>query len=219
MKTIIIGKKGDQPFKITGMGVSRHHATFTVDDYGRWILADNNSANGTFVRDENTGNLIRVGNNGVVITEMTFIVLGSDNSAGCCFFAKQLINPGDYMEEHFYMRNKKLEFDKEEEKVIKRAKMVKIILMAVMLVSLALCSMPPFDKDIDRAFKDIGGSFTIYRVVSLLMMAGTVLYDVQNKRSKILKKRKKFNQCPNPECDRRLSGDEMENLMCSRCKK
>lgn len=219
MKTITIGKMGNQPFKIQGIGVSKNHATLTIDDYGRWILADNNSTNGTFIRDERTGDLTRVGVNGVQVTEMTFIVLGSDNSAGCCFYAKHLINPGDFMEEHFYMRNMKLEFDKEEEKVIKRAKMVRLILMGIMLVALALCSIPPFDKQIDGAFKSIGGSFTIYRVVSLLMMGGTVFYDVQSKRSAIMKKRKLFNQCPNPECDRRLSGDEMENLMCSRCKK
>lgn len=219
MKTITIGKMGDQPFKITGMGVSRRHATLTIDDYGRWILADSNSANGTFVRDESTGDLLRVGTNGVQVSDMTFIVLGSDNAAGCCFYAKQLINPGDFMQEHFYLRDKKLEFDQEEEKVIKRSKLVRMVLMAVMALSLVLCSIPSIEKAINVALHSNSGSFTIYRVVSLLMMGGTLLYDVQSKRSRIIKKRKKFNQCPNPECDRRLSGDEIENLMCSRCKK
>ena len=217
MKTITIGKLGDQPFKITGMGVSRHHATLTIDDYGRWILADTNSANGTFVRNEATGELVRVDTRGMEVKEMTFIVLGSDNSAGCCFYAKQLINPGDFIPEYIYMRSKKLEFDQEEENVIKRAKVVKITLTLIFMLTLFLCSVSPFDDIIEKAFKDIGGNFTFFRVGSLMMMGGTLLYDVQGKRSAIAKKRKKFNQCPNPECDRRLSGAEIENLSCSRC--
>ena len=86
---------GDQPFKIKGIGVSKVHARVTIDDYGQWILTDAGSTNGTFIRNEFTGDLMRVGPNGVQISEMTFIVLAADNSAGCCFYAKQLIAPGD----------------------------------------------------------------------------------------------------------------------------
>ncbi|MBR5118352.1 MAG: FHA domain-containing protein [Muribaculaceae bacterium] len=214
MKTITLGKAGDQPFKIKGIGVSKIHATVTIDDYGRWILADSNSTNGTFVRNEMTGELMRVGPQGMQISEMTFIVLGEDSSAGCCFYAKQLVNPGDYVDEHLYMRNKKLEFDMEEEKVAKNAKWVRIIIFAIMLVfTIGTIIWQILD---DSATKMM---FNFYRGISLLTMGATTFYDAQGKRAKIVKKRKLFSQCPNPECDRKLTNDEIENLKCGRCQK
>lgn len=214
MKTITLGKSGDQPFKIKGIGVSKVHATVTIDDYGRWILADCNSTNGTFVRNETTGELMRVGPQGMQISEMSFIVLGADNSAGCCFYAKQLTNPGDYVDEHLYMRNKKLEFDQEEENVTKRAKWVRLTIFIVMLVfTIGTVFWQLADP------KSTGMMFHVYRGLSLLTMGATTFYDAQGKRSKIIKKRKLFSQCPNPECDRKLSSDEIENLKCGRCQK
>lgn len=216
MKTITLGKAGDQPFKIKGIGVSKIHATVTIDDYGRWIIADNNSTNGTFVRNEFSGELMRVGPQGVQITEMTFIVLGADSSAGCCFYAKQLINPGDYVDEHLYMLSKKQEFDKEEEKVAKTAKWVRIIIFAVMLVFTIGTFVYQYGFNNGNTSSDL---FTIYRGLSLLTMGASSFYDAQGKRTKIMKRRKMFSQCPNPECDRKLSGDEIDNLKCGRCQK
>lgn len=216
MKTITLGKAGDQPFKIKGIGVSKIHATVTIDDYGRWIIADNNSTNGTFVRNEFSGELMRVGPQGAQITEMTFIVLGADSSAGCCFYAKQLINPGDYVDEHLYMLSKKQEFDKEEEKVAKTAKWVRIIIFAVMLVFTIGTFVYQYGFNNGNTSSDL---FTIYRGLSLLTMGASSFYDAQGKRTKIMKRRKMFSQCPNPECDRKLSGDEIDNLKCGRCQK
>ena len=216
MKTITLGKSGDQPFKIKGIGVSKVHATVTIDDYGRWIIADYNSTNGTFVRNETTGELMRVGPQGMQISEMTFIVLGADNSAGCCFYAKQLINPGDYVDEHLYMLNKKQEFDKEEEQVAKNAKWVRIIIFAIMLLFTIGTFVYQYGFNNGNTSSDL---FTIYRGLSLLTMGASSFYDAQGKRAKIMKKRKLFSQCPNPECDRKLSNDEIENLKCGRCQK
>lgn len=216
MKTITLGKLGDQPFKIKGIGVSKIHARVTIDDYGQWILADAGSTNGTFIRNESTGDLMRVGQGGVQISEMTFIVLGADNSAGCCFYAKQLIAPGDFVDEHIYMRNKKLEFDQEEERVAKNAKWVRLSIFVIMLLfTLGTVVW----QAIDDSPKSTSNMFWVYRGISLLTMGATTFYDAQGKRSKIMKKRKKFNQCPNPECDHRLSNDAIENLKCAMCKK
>lgn len=216
MKTITLGKMGDQPFKIKGIGVSKIHARVTIDDYGQWILADAGSTNGTFIRNEFTGDLMRVGQGGVQISEMTFIVLGADNSAGCCFYAKQLIAPGDFVDEHIYMRNKKLEFDQEEERVAKNAKWVRLSIFVIMLLfTLGTVVW----QAIDDSPKSTSNMFWVYRGISLLTMGATTFYDAQGKRSKIMKKRKKFNQCPNPECDHRLSNDAIENLKCAMCKK
>lgn len=214
MKTITLGKMGDQPFKIKGIGVSKIHARVTIDDYGQWILADAGSTNGTFIRNEFTGDLMRVGQGGVQISEMTFIVLGADNSAGCCFYAKQLIAPGDFVDEHIYMRNKKLEFDQEEERVAKNAKWVRLTIFIVMFIFTIGTVFWQVAKP-----ESTGMMFHVYRGLSLLTMGATTFYDAQGKRSKIMKKRKKFNQCPNPECDHRLSNDAIENLKCAMCKK
>ena len=216
MKTITLGKAGDQPFKIKGIGVSRVHATVTIDDYGQWVLADNNSANGTFVRNELTGALMRVGPQGVRISEMTFIVLGADNSAGCCFYAKQLINPGDYIEEHLYMQKKKLEFDKEEEKVAKNAKWVRLSIFAIMVLFTIGTFVWQYGFNNGKTPE---GLFMFYRLLSVLTMGASSFYDAQGKRAKIMNRRKLFSHCPNPECDRKLSGDEIENLKCGRCQK
>ncbi|MBR5639646.1 MAG: FHA domain-containing protein [Muribaculaceae bacterium] len=214
MKTITLGKAGDQPFKIKGIGVSKYHATVTIDDYGRWILADNNSTNGTFVRNELSGEFMRVGPQGMQISEMSFIVLAADNSAGCCFYAKQLINPGDYVDEHLYMRNKKLEFDQEEENVTKRAKLVRVGIFTIMLIfTIGTIFWQIADP------KSTGMMFTIYRALSLLTMGASTFYDAQSKRAKIIKRRKKFCQCPNPECDYKLTPDAIENLKCPKCGK
>jgi len=53
METIILGRKGDQPFAITADGVSSQHAKITIDG-DKWTLEDLHSTNGTFIRDEKT---------------------------------------------------------------------------------------------------------------------------------------------------------------------
>ncbi|MBR5639647.1 MAG: FHA domain-containing protein [Muribaculaceae bacterium] len=216
MKTITLGRDGDQPFKIKGIGVSHIHATVTIDDFGRWTLADNNSANGTYVRDEVTGDLIRVSDKGQTISQMSFVVLGSDTAAGCSFYANQLTNPGNFVNEYLYMRNKKLEFDKEEEKVARNAKWVRLSIFILMLLFTV-------GSIIYQIFDDSHESMNVmlwgFRGLSLLTTGAMTFYDAQGKRSKIIKKRNKFNQCPNPECHRKLSGGEIDNLICGRCQK
>lgn len=215
MRIIRIGKEGDQPFKVTAEGVSRHHATLTIDDYDRWFLADNDSANGTYVRNETSGNLMRVGTQGISISEMTFIVLAADNALGCSFYAKQLVKPGDFVEEHFYMQNKNLAFNEEEEKVARRAKWVRISIFLIML----LFTIGTVIWQMNSSKTDTTSMFTIYRCLSCLTMLGTAFYDAQGRRAKIMKRRNKFSHCPNPECDFRLPPDAIENLRCPKCGK
>lgn len=57
---IIIGKLGNQPFKITEPSVSRYHAELEVNELtGKMILRDTDSANGTYIID-NSGHLKRI---------------------------------------------------------------------------------------------------------------------------------------------------------------
>ena len=217
MKTIRLGRNGDQPFTIHGEGVSGIHASITIDDYGMWTLKDMGSTNGTFVRDEENGDLISVSEEGLPINSMTFIVLAADNSTGCCFYARQATNPEDYFEEHKYIKKKKNEFDKMEDSVSKRS----VIIRRVIFFSMLIFTIITFSKDFQSWCKNTLNTdlFMIYRGLSLLTMGTTAFYDAQGKKSRIKKLRKKFNHCPNPECDRRMSGDEIDNLRCNKCKK
>lgn len=53
IRTIHIGKEGNQPFKITAPTVSRHHAELDIYDNGEMILRDKLSTNGTFIKMRN----------------------------------------------------------------------------------------------------------------------------------------------------------------------
>ena len=114
MKEIILGREGNQPFKIDKEinGVSRQHAKITINDSNVWYLEDLDSSNGTFIRDENNGDAIPVKGK-IAITPMAFVFLGPDSSKGCCFYAKQVLkeNYGDFVEEFEYMNSKEDEFD------------------------------------------------------------------------------------------------------------
>ena len=47
---IIIGKQGNQPFKLTESSISRQHALFHLDEAtGKMSLRDSNSTNGTWM--------------------------------------------------------------------------------------------------------------------------------------------------------------------------
>ena len=47
---IIIGKQGNQPFKLTESSISRQHALFHLDEAtGKMTLKDSNSTNGTWI--------------------------------------------------------------------------------------------------------------------------------------------------------------------------
>lgn len=51
---ILIGKFGNQPFKLTEPSISREHALFHLDEAtGKMTLRDNNSTNGTWIMSAN----------------------------------------------------------------------------------------------------------------------------------------------------------------------
>lgn len=53
---ILIGKHGNQPFKLTESTISREHAVLHVDKAtGRMTLRDNNSTNGTWIMTKDRG--------------------------------------------------------------------------------------------------------------------------------------------------------------------
>lgn len=223
MKEIILGRDGNQPFKISEerVCVSSKHASITIDDDNRWILKDLGSANGTFIRNESTGELIPVDQKGVSVTEMSFIVLAADNSTGCCFYARQILSPHNCFSEHQYMHQKKEEFDQQEENASKKPKMIRKVIFWVMAIFTILTFIPAFEQLFNQMMGDGSSNklFMIYRLLSMGTMGTSAFYDVQSQKEKVKKLRTKFNQCPNPECDHKLSKDEIENMKCKKCKK
>ena len=217
MKTITLGRNGDQSFEINGASVSGKHASVTIGDNGKWILKDLGSTNGTFMRNEESGALIAVGQDGVVINEKTFIVLAADNSTGCCFYARQLTEPGDYFEEHRYMLQKKSEFDAMEDAVSLKAMLIRKGIFYSMLIFTLITFIPGVEQWCNMT---LGANlFMLYRGMSILTMGASTFYDAQGKKARIKKLRKSFNQCPNPECDHHLSSDNIDNMKCPRCQK
>ena len=87
----------------------------TVDDFDQWTLEDLDSSNGTYVRREEDGELMRVSK--VKIKPITFICLGPDNSKGCSFYARQAFDYGNFKEEYEYLIDKEDEFDEKIEAI------------------------------------------------------------------------------------------------------
>lgn len=87
---ILIGKHGNQPFKLTEPSISREHALFHKDDVtGRMTLRDNNSTNGTWIM-ANDGRFKRLVGEAPVGPN-TIVRLGAKHT----FMIKELLAGGD----------------------------------------------------------------------------------------------------------------------------
>ena len=191
MKAILLGRQGNQPFKIddNADGVSRQHAQVTITDNDEWYLEDLGSSNGTYIRDENTGEMILVKGKRR-ITPMTFIFLGPDNSKGCCFFAKQADRYGDFTVERQYLVSKDEELTakkKQIEKLNSNLTLIKTILPFI-IFGLSLVLVP--------------GAGTLQMLIRMGASAIPsaliqILYNPKVKENEIKDLREKFSHCPN----------------------
>lgn len=238
MKTIILGKvapttfdslKGEvyQPFSIKSSqnGVSRKHATITINDYNEWWLEDQWSTNGTFIREDD-GSLRKIGdrqNPGKCrISPMTFIKLG-DNSTGCSFYAKQANCYGDFNEEFEYIEKKWQQLSEVESSSKRKIKWVSIffdhVLPVVLALILILFIRPYFEKDVGIVATIVTGS-GFWMVMHLSRMT-RFFYSPQEKEKEVersIKETKKnFSNCPNPLCNHILTGDEIGIMQCKTC--
>lgn len=215
MKTIILGREGNQPFPIKDEfdGVSRKHAQITINDHGDWFLEDLDSANGTYIRDESTGEMLPVTKKRM-ISPMTFILLGPDNSKGCCFFAKQAKSYGDFTEEREYLIAKEEEFDRKDSELESNIKKMRIVgpIMIFLLGFLITCI--PSINDM------LGGNAMTIRIC-LAPLAGLVpvFYDGSARKRDLKEERERWHHCPNPCCSNRQTSKEIKNMRCSKCKK
>lgn len=215
MKTIILGREGNQPFPIKAEcdGVSRRHAQITITDHGDWYLEDLDSSNGTYIRDEGTGDMIPISRKRT-ISPMTFILLGPDNSKGCCFFAKQADKYGDFTEEREYLVSKEEEFDRRNIELEANIKKMRILGPIVILVAVfAITGIP--------VINDMLGEYAIQIRIVLSSMSGlvTALYDGSARKRQLQEERERWHHCPNPCCSNKQTSKEIKNMKCSKCKK
>lgn len=215
MKTIVLGREGDQPFSMKEDmdGVSRKHAQITITDNGDWYLEDLGSSNGTAIRDEKTGNLIPISGKRM-ITPMTFIFLGPDNSRGCCFFAKQANSYGDFMDEHQYLIIKEEEYDKRVQDLEKKIKRMRIAGPIIVICAVFLITCIPFISNILGTH-----AMEIRCVLSVLSGILPTLYDGTSRKRELQNSIEHWHYCPNPCCSNKQTSKEIKNMKCSKCKK
>lgn len=203
MTTIIIGKNGNQPFEIKGTGVSKEHAKIIISNDGEWFLEDLNSTNGTYIRNDH-GDLVRIGK--TIITPMTFISIGPDNSKGCCFYAKQVLNYGNFTEEYEYLNEIEDEYEERLSAVDKKAMQIKKLIFAVNILIV-----------IFSLYGEAG--VWILRTGTLVSTFFAAFYDASGAKKKVVLEKQKFNACPNPMCSHGLRTDEIRDMKCKKCNK
>jgi hypothetical protein len=222
--TIIIGKEGQQPFNITQSGVSRQHAKITIDEHNQWFIEDMNSSNGTFVRRETDGQLVRVGK--IQINPLSFICLGPDNSRGCRFFARQVLqeNAGNFNEEFNYLNEKTELFEDKMNKVDRKIKMSKLILLIVNVLIIVVSFAGQYIHiGTDENGNPIplignGANFMLLRIGTVASMLMATMFDPFASKKRIDNERRKFSQCPNPDCGNVLSPFDIRDYLCPRCR-
>lgn len=234
MKTIILGKdkpakldpsKGEvcQPFtyKTQQTGVSRKHATITIDNNGYWWLEDRWSTNGTYIREDD-GGFRKIGNREhpgkCRITPMTFIKLGIDDTTGSCFYAKQAESNGNFNEEFEFIQAKIEEISSDGEKRLKMLKIQKMILR--ILPGLIAGIWILYDYFVKGGLSP-EGTMIKFLIPTFANPAIEFLYNTNEKKKEIEKQikeqKKMFSQCPNPVCNHSLSEAEAALMRCQSC--
>jgi len=210
-EVIKLGKEGEQPFEIKSTGVSRIHAIIEIDDDGNWWLEDCKSTNGTFVRNEN-GDFVRWGRER--ITPHSFICLGPDNSKGCSFYAHQIKDYGNFLEDFQFLQDKDAEFERKEEELENKIKKIRIMGPILVLIGVFCITGVPF-------INDMLGDYAMQIRIALSSLSGilTTLYDGSARKKQLKEEKEKWHHCPNPLCSHKLKSSEIENMQCSKCHK
>ena len=223
MPTITLGRSGNQWFDITQDGVSQHHAKLTIptDPNEPWILEDNHSTNGTFIRDEN-GRMVRISR--VEISPMTFIQLGPSDITGCSFYATKCeVNrqerPDKYRKEFEFIRQELRQYQTvcQKEKKIKKWRRLTnryswwIVIPILVVCDEVLAKHPDFmsKTELLRFFR------IVLRYIPAILIAAWAWYI--NKKSKLSLAKQRWDatrRCPNPKCIHELSPEEVIAGLC-----
>ena len=215
MEEIIIGRNGNQPFKITAEGVSARHAQLTIRDDGTWLLKDLNSKNGTYVFNNDTHQFDSIETK--IINGDTLIRLGPDDTIRCYqFMARQLLkkDPDDFTAEFQALRRKWDEVQAKKEKLEKQITRKSFLPVGLSVVLIGFTGLLPESWSVDVRMN-------VIRAVMLIpSLFSPFLNSSSRKQAKALSQeiRETF-VCPNPACGLPLSEIEIKKGQCSKCKK
>lgn len=203
MKRIVIGRSGQQPFAITASGVSAIHASLTITDSGEWILRDEDSANGTFIRNE-SGAFERI--EVKRISRNTLIRLGDETINGVTFSASQLIqeDPDDFTEQFFALKRTYEQFETEKKRLTHNMRLRGFIPILISLVCFAISI--PFDSP-----------YTI-RIIMMLPAMVTPMLGIFNSKKQEQLTEKYATKLVCPKCGKPLSKHEITKGICGSCK-
>lgn len=218
MKQYIIGRGGNQPFAIPAEKslVSHQHATIEIDDYGRWTITDNNSANGVYVRNAD-GDFERVYQ--TEITPTTVIRLGPENVHSMEFWAQRVVatDPNDYSTEFQALKQMLVMFKETEGKVEKKTERYNWIASCSGAVGSLLFMAYYFLTQKEGQGMDSNG--VMYRMMAMSTIP-VIIKALLPKPAKQLKamreKRLKLIRCP--KCGSPLSDHDANQGFCPRCK-
>ena len=211
MKEFIIGRNGNQPFKIEARAVSAEHARITIDDYGQWMLEDlrGTSGNGTFIRDDN-GNFIQIVK--AHITENTIIRLASVSEVGhnsFTFMAHHVLvtDPNDYSYELNYVYQLLEKLRQQESAVDETILKYRYYAIIAPIAGFVVSCIPPFNI-----------SMMTVRLAMVIppVLVSLLSFKLQSKPKQLQKLRKATIVCP--KCGRPMSDFDVDNRHCSACK-
>lgn len=207
----IIGRSANSPVKVPAdrHGVSSQHLKITVYDNGYLLLEDLNSANGTYIRDEN-GNFHRIYKK--QIHESDVIRLGPGGANSFTFMARRVISPNSNYEYEFRQLRRTLHMFKEEElEKEKRMEMNAWISRSAGLLVIALITI----------LGTIGG-FEIppesryYLIAGAPIIVGLLFKGDRKGLRELRERRSRMMLCPC--CGKPISEFDVEEGQCSRCK-
>lgn len=189
-------------------GVSGQHLKITINVDGKWIAEDLDSANGTFIRDDN-GEFYRIYKK--QINESDIIRLGPGGANSFIFTAKRILEPeASYQFEFKQLKHLLRKFKQEEEKKEKKMEINGWISRLSGLAAVAICTLlGVFDINIDPN--------TRYILIAAAPILVGLFFSGEAKALKALKiKRQKLMLCPN--CGKPIPEFDIEEGQCSRCK-
>lgn len=209
MKTIILGRNGDQPFEIKNQpGVSKEHAKLTISDengHQVWTLEDLDSANGTTVKDKN-GKSIQVSKK--IISPDTLICLGPENANGCQFYARHADDANSYSADFDQLEETEAMISSKMDRLDKRAKNIRMAIGVISAVTL-LVSLTSLDTNL---------RMMLLRLGTFATMISSFFFDPTKEKKAIKDLGEKLFVCPNPACPNTLSAKDIHNRRCPRCK-
>lgn len=222
MPTVIIGRNGDQPVKITDSFVSSRHAELIINSPSDMWLVDTNSSNGTFFFENGVFKRL-VPNKRYRVTPDTFVRFGEHTQ----MHVRRLIPEEEKIDicglrtisDHY--NNTKLELQSAQQSVQGLRGLQAMFLLGGTLVTTIVTSLLPSDEDI--IIKLIPGICALVLVAVGILVLNAY---IRNK-SRTIMEAQKHNEdtyvvryvCP--KCRHSFRGHHYENILssgsCPRC--